>query len=60
MERIDVINLILAIKDIEQEAGKMKHEANQMMSKADGMFSAAASLKKEFELAISTYEKSRK
>ena len=57
---IETIDLILAIKEIENKAGIMKHEANMMNKKADGLLLAAEELRTTFNDNISIFENKRK
>lgn len=60
MNNIDVVNLVIAINQLKNDAGKMKHEAKLMQARAEGMFEAAESIEKEFKADIELYHSQRK
>lgn len=54
---VDVVKILIAIQELEKKAGKMRHEANQLMSKSEGFDEAAKDLREEFAVHIEFYEK---
>ncbi|WP_273981569.1 hypothetical protein [Vibrio parahaemolyticus] len=58
--KVEPVKVIIAIQSIEKEAGMMRHEAQQMLQKAEGMELAAQSLREDFKIAIEIYENSMK
>ncbi len=53
---VETVKIIIAIKEIEQEAARIEMEANQMLNKAEGMVLAAKKMREEFDADISIYE----
>ncbi|MCX8796443.1 hypothetical protein [Vibrio parahaemolyticus] len=58
--KVEPVKVIIAIQNIEKEAGMMRYEAQQMLQKAEGMELAAQSLREDFKTAIEIYESSMK
>lgn len=60
MDSMQTIDLILALKELKQNAQKTKQQALEDIAEAEGVLSSVAFMEVEFSQQIEAYHKSRK